>query len=109
MVKPPPISSPFPKERVNEQREIRDWHTLVAKLANEAETLRSWSDQPPGDDLDSKIAGTIDKLANGLEGDAARLAQAWPDGEDPSAVLSPLTEDKVPRSTILGGKVDRSA
>src|SRR3954454_16263159 len=98
MVKPPPIGPNFAKGQATEHREIRDWHTLVAKLANEAETLRSWTEHPPADELDSKIAGTVDKLATRLADDAARLAQAWPDGEDPPAhpETTALAEETAP-------------
>jgi hypothetical protein len=108
MVKPPPIIPSSAVERAGEQREIRDWHTLVVKLANEAETLRTWTEQPTSDDLGAKINGTIDKLAKGLAGDAVRLARAWPEGEtqDDAPGAPPET---VPKPAGLGAKVDKSA
>jgi hypothetical protein len=84
MVKPPVFSSLSVPDPARDQREIRDWHTLVAKLASEAETLHSWTERPPSDDLDSKIQGTLTKLASGLAGDARRLAGALPEGSEPS-------------------------
>ena len=108
MVKPPPITPPSAIDRANEQREIRDWHTLVVKLANEAETLRTWTEQPPADELDTKINGTIDKLAKGLAGDAVRLAQAWPEGEEPESSDDGHAE-KLRKPAGLGANVDKSA
>jgi hypothetical protein len=108
MVKPPPITPSSAVDRANEQREIRDWHTLVAKLANEAETLRTWTEQPPSDELDTKINGTIDKLAKGLAGDAVRLARAWPEGEEPDPTAGEPAET-LPKPAGLGVNVDKSA
>jgi hypothetical protein len=110
MVKPPFIAHSDAAARAKEQREIRDWHTLVAKLASEAETLHSWTQRPPEDELGEKINGTITKLASGLEGDALRLAQALPgDGDSnepapPSAVPQPET---LVRPAGLGDTVDK--
>jgi hypothetical protein len=81
MVKPPTLSATDPAGQAREQREIRDWHTLVAKLASEAETLHSWTERPPADGVDEKIQGTLSDLASGLAGDARRLASAMPDEE----------------------------
>lgn len=83
MVKPTPPVSGDMVARVREQREIRDVHTLVAKLASEAVTLQSWTEQPPSDEVDAKIQQTITTFASGLAGDASRLAGSL--GEDEEA------------------------
>ena len=57
-----------------QQREIRDVHTLVAKLASEVVTLQSWTEQPPADTVDAKIQQTISGFASDLADDAGRIA-----------------------------------
>jgi hypothetical protein len=112
MVKPPVPSSSSAPDRARDQREIRDWHTLVAKLASEAETLHSWTERPPSDELDSKIQGTLTRLASGLAGDARRLAGALPDGAAaPDAEQAPDTPPAptaAPKAPGTGLAVDRS-
>ena len=70
MVKPPFIAPSESAARAKEQREIRDWHTLVAKLASEAETLHSWTQRPPEDELGEKINGITVTIPNkaGVDG-----------------------------------------
>lgn len=78
MVKAPSVPPFDPAARAQEQREIRDWHTLVVQLASEAERLHSWTERRPTDALDEKINGTLSNLASNLAGDARRLARALP-------------------------------
>jgi hypothetical protein len=112
MVKPPVSSSAPAPDRARDQREIRDWHTLVAKLASEAEELHSWTEHPPSDDLDSKIQGTLTKLASGLAGDARRLAGALPNGADPAEPEGreepAPTATSAPKAPGTGLAVDKS-
>lgn len=112
MVKPPVLPSSSAPDRARDQREIRDWHTLVAKLASEAETLHSWTERPPSDALDSKIQGTLTKLASGLAGDARRLAGALPEGatgpEEETAQAAEPTPPGAPKAPGTGLAVDKS-
>lgn len=110
MVKPPSLSNDQ-ADRVRDQREIRDWHTLVAKLASEAETLHSWTEKPAQDSVDEKIQGTLSTLASGLAGDARRLASALPGG-DPAAPDDATVEQAAPKTAArlpgMGERVDKS-
>ena len=110
MVKPPFIAPSESAAQAKEQREIRDWHTLVAKLASEAETLHSWTQRPPEDELGEKINGTITKLASGLEGDALRLAEALPGDNESNAPVPPepiRQPETVVRPAGLDVRVDK--
>lgn len=110
MVKPPLLRNDQ-ADRVRDQREIRDWHTLVAKLASEAETLHSWTERPVEDSVDEKIQGTLSTLASGLAGDARRLATAMPGSDgtagDPShAEEAPATTPA--RAPGTGERIDKT-
>lgn len=110
MVKPPLIRTDQ-ADRARDQREIRDWHTLVAKLASEAETLHSWTERPAEDNVDEKIQGTLSTLASGLAGDARRLATAMPGGEI-AAPAEPAEDEKpakpAARAPGTGQRIDKS-
>lgn len=108
MIKPPPASTGDLPVRVQPQREIRDVHTLVAKLASEAVTLQSWTEVPPSDQAEAKLQQTISTFADGLASDATRLAGSL--SEDDTAAAE--SEDPVERSAALppgtGLAVDKS-
>jgi hypothetical protein len=111
MVKPPILSRPDQADRARDQREIRDWHTLVAKLASEAETLHSWTERRAEDSVDEKIQGTLSTLASGLAGDARRLASAMPDAEQMEPAAEPTEEPRPKAAARLPGTgehIDRS-
>jgi hypothetical protein len=110
MVKAPSVPPSDPSVRAREQREIRDWHTLVAKLASEAETLHSWTERPPADELDTKINGTLSNLASNLAGDARRLAGALPHERNEAGETGDPSDESsaAPKQPGTGLTIDKS-